>query len=195
MRRYEQLLEDYEDAYFALLMDQVAKQEGERLEQQNQELIEDPNFEVPETTDQKCLRTIERCFARQQRQTALRSVTHILHYAAIIIAVSILVFTTAFAISEDFRVATRNLLVTVNERYTDFRMKIEDPSSNTSQASVSGQSSNGVGDVPTLTTSLWDGYRKGFSLSEMSITIGCSTKIAMVNGYKFFSQTIKLQSN
>ena len=48
MRRYEQLLEDYEDAYFALLMDQVAKQEGERLEQQNQELIEDPNFEVPE---------------------------------------------------------------------------------------------------------------------------------------------------
>ena len=92
MRRYEQLLEDYEDAYFALLMDQVAKQEGERLEQQNQELIEDPNFEVPETTDQKCLRTIERCFARQQRQTALRSVTHILHYAAIIIAVSILVF-------------------------------------------------------------------------------------------------------
>ena len=78
MRRYEQLLEDYEDAYFALLMDQVAKQEGERLEQQNQELIEDPNFEVPETTDQKCLRTIERCFARQQRQTALRSVTHIL---------------------------------------------------------------------------------------------------------------------
>lgn len=195
MRRYEQLLEDYEDAYFALLMDQVAKQEGERLEQQNQELIEDPNFEVPETTDQKCLRTIERCFARQQRQTALRSVTHILHYAAIIIAVSILVFTTAFAISEDFRVATRNLLITVNERYTDFRMKIEDPSNNTSQASVSGQSSNGVGMLPTLTTSLWDGYRKGFSLSEMSITIGCSTKIAMVNGYKFFSQTIKLQSN
>lgn len=125
----------------------MAKQEGERLEQQNQELIEDPNFEVPETTDQKCLRTIERCFARQQRQTALRSVTHILHYAAIIIAVSILVFTTAFAISEDFRVATRNLLITVNERYTDFRMKIEDPSSNTSQASVSGQSSNGVGDA------------------------------------------------
>lgn len=146
MRRYEQLLEDYEDAYFALLMDKVAKQEGERLEQLNQELIEDPNFEVPETTDQKCLRTIERCFARQQRQTALRSVTHILHFAAIIIAVSILVFTTAFAISEDFRVATRNLLITVNERYTDFRMKIEDSSGNSRQASTSNQSSTGVGD-------------------------------------------------
>lgn len=52
MSRYEQLLEDYEDAYFALLMDKVAKQEGERLEQLNQELIEDPNFEVPKTTDQ-----------------------------------------------------------------------------------------------------------------------------------------------
>ena len=147
MSRYEQLLEDYEDAYFALLMDKVAKQEGERLEHLNQELIEDPNFEVPETTDQKCLRTIERCFARQQRQTALRGVTHILHFAAIIVAVSVLLFTTAFAVSEDFRVATRNLLITVNERYTDFRMKIEDSSGNTSQASVSGQSSNGVGDA------------------------------------------------
>ena len=77
----------------------------------------------------------------------MRSVTHILHLVAIIIAVSILVFTTAFAISEDIRVATRNLLITVNERYTDFRMKIEDSSGNTSQASVSGQSSNGVGDA------------------------------------------------
>ena len=76
----------------------------------------------------------------------MRSVTHILHFAAIIIAVSILVFTTAFAISEDFRVATRNLLITANERYTDFRMKIEDSSGNTSQARVSGQSSNSVGD-------------------------------------------------
>ena len=42
MRRYEQLLEDYEDAYFALLMDKVAKQEGERLEHLNHELFEDP---------------------------------------------------------------------------------------------------------------------------------------------------------
>ena len=146
MSRYEQLLEDYEDAYFALLMDKVAKQEGERLEQLNQELIEDPNFEVPETTDQKCLRTIERCFARQQRRTALRSATRILHFAAIVVAVSVLLFTTAFAVSEDFRVATRNLLITVNERYTDFRMEIEDPSGNSSQTSVSGRASNGARD-------------------------------------------------
>ena len=146
MKTHEMLFEDYEDACFALLMEKIAKQEGERLEQLNQELIEDPNFEVPETTDEKCLRTIERCFAHQQRRTALRSVTHILHFAAIIVVVSIFVFTTAFAISEDIRVATRNLLITVNERYTDFRMKIEDSSGNTSQASVSGQPSNGVGD-------------------------------------------------
>lgn len=146
MRRYEQLLEDFEDAYFALLMDKVAKQEGERLEQLNQELIENPDFEVPETTDQKCLRTIKQCFARQQRRTALRRATRILHFAAIVVAVSVLLFTTAFAVSEDFRVATRNLLITVNERYTDFRMKIEDSSDNSSQASVSGQFSNGVED-------------------------------------------------
>lgn len=164
MKTHERLFEDYEDACFALLMEKIAKQEGERLEHLNQELIEDPNFEVPETTDQKCLRTIERCFARQQRQTALRSVTHILHYAAIIIAVSILVFTTAFAISEDFRVATRNLLITVNERYTDFRMKIEDSSGNASQAGVSSQSSNGVGHNPYFDRLVVGWIPEGFQL-------------------------------
>ena len=42
MKTHERLFEDYEDACFALLMERIAKQEGERLEALNQDLLADP---------------------------------------------------------------------------------------------------------------------------------------------------------
>lgn len=126
MKRHEQLLEDYEDAYFALLMEAVAEQEGERLDKLNQELQNDPSFVVPEALDRKCLKTIEDYFSHQRRQTALRSTLRVLHLVAILVALSVLLATVAFAISPDFRIATRNLLIRVSDRYTDFSMEIVD---------------------------------------------------------------------
>ena len=41
MTRHERLLENYEDAYFALLMEDVAQMEGARLDQLNMELQND----------------------------------------------------------------------------------------------------------------------------------------------------------
>ena len=41
MTRHERLLENYEDAYFALLMEDVAQMEGARLDQLNMELQKD----------------------------------------------------------------------------------------------------------------------------------------------------------
>ena len=42
MTRREKLEEQYEDAYFALLMDAVAEKEGARLEELNDQLNRDP---------------------------------------------------------------------------------------------------------------------------------------------------------
>lgn len=124
MKTHERLFEDYEDACFALLMERIAKQEGERLEALNQDLLADPAFEVAETVNEKCLRTISKCFSQQKRQTNFRKASHILRIAAIIAAIAVVVFTTAIAISEDCRIAARNLVISVNERYTDFRMEV-----------------------------------------------------------------------
>ena len=124
MKTHEMLFEDYEDACFALLMERIAKQEGERLEALNQDLLADPAFEVAETVNETCLRTISKCFSQQKRQTNFRKASHILRIAAIIAAIAVVVFTTAIAISEDCRIAARNLVISVNERYTDFRMEV-----------------------------------------------------------------------
>ncbi len=120
MKKHERLLEEYEDAYFALLMEEVAKKEGERLEALNKALQSDPEAAVPESLDKRCMETIRRHFAHQQRRSALRRTGKVLRLAAVLMAVTVLLFTTAFAVSEEFRVATLNLMLTITEEYTQF---------------------------------------------------------------------------
>lgn len=123
MTEHERLLEDFEDARFALLMEGVARKEGERLEALNEMLLENPEAAVPESVDKRCLEAIDRHFARERRRAGLRKTGKVLRLAAVVMAISVILFTTAFALSEDFRVATLNLMLTVTERYTQFDIK------------------------------------------------------------------------
>lgn len=138
MTRHEQLVENFEDAYFALLMEEVAQKEGERLEQLNQELLDDPAAMIPEELDRRCLKTIDRHFAGQRRKGALRTTRKILNYVAVVMATTMLLLITALAVSEDARIMTANLLITVNERYTEFRRTSETADSEKTPGSADG---------------------------------------------------------
>lgn len=132
MTKYEQLLEKYEDAYFALLMEEVAQKEGERLERLNKELQDDPDFAVSEELTKRCLKTIDRAFAGVQRARAYRVIRKVLNVAAILVALMTVLFTTAFAVSEDVRAATLNLVVTVSERFS--LLEVQEPGSSADDA-------------------------------------------------------------
>lgn len=123
MTQHERLLEKYEDAYFALLMEEVAKKEGERLEALNEKLQNDPEAAVPESLDKRCLETIDRYFAKQQRRAGLRRVGKVLRLVAVIMGISVLLFTTAFALNEEFRATTINLVLSVTRQYTQFDIR------------------------------------------------------------------------
>lgn len=58
MTDHEGLMEQYEDALFALLMEGVAEAEGEKALLLNEELKKDPNAEVPEAVRKRCEKTI-----------------------------------------------------------------------------------------------------------------------------------------
>ena len=60
MNEDERLYEQYEDAFFALLMNRVAEANGKELMQNNKELLADPNAAVPESLSKRCLHTIEK---------------------------------------------------------------------------------------------------------------------------------------
>lgn len=66
MKTREQLQDDYEDALFALLMYDIAQMEGQRAEEENERLLNDPNARVPDALDQKCLQLINRCFLKKK---------------------------------------------------------------------------------------------------------------------------------
>lgn len=141
MTERERLFEEFEDTHFALLMEGVARKEGERLLALNEMLQDNPEAAVPESVDKWCLETIDRHFAKERRRVGLRKTGRVLRLAAVIMAISVLLFTSVFALSEDFRVATLNLMLTVTEKYTQFDIQ----SSDGNRAEVSPSSTTGSG--------------------------------------------------
>ncbi len=123
MTRHEHLLEEYEDAYFALLMEDVMVQEEARLEAWNQALQNDPAAAVPGSLDRRCLQTIRRYAFLQRRGAAFRQARKVLQIAAVIAAVMATLFTSAFAVSEEFRTAALELVRTVTGQYTQLDIR------------------------------------------------------------------------
>ena len=128
MNRREKLQENYEDALFALLMEDVIEAEGARLAQENERLKRDPSAAVPKELHEKCMNTIRRrCGQKRQKEATKRvgwSFTKAVSKAAVVVVICMLLFTVAYAVSPDIRVATLNLLIKVSD--VDTILTVED---------------------------------------------------------------------
>ena len=60
MTRHEQLVENYENALFELLMEGVIEREGEQIEKENEQLKNGPGFSVPPELDKRCMASIKK---------------------------------------------------------------------------------------------------------------------------------------
>ena len=146
MTRREELQEAYEDAMFALLMDYVAESEGKKALEENRALQEDPDAEVPQEVRRACLKEINRAFRKQSARSVGRITMKVINKVALVALVGTLLFTTAFAVSEDFRVGTLNILVDAVGESVDFR--------------ISSQPSTGQADLTDLRPSyIPEGYK------------------------------------
>ena len=121
MTRREQLQDRYEDALFALLMDEIATAEGEKAEAENERLKNDPSAVIPEDLDKRCMRTIRREFAKRRVRSAGRFTAKAMKRVALAAGIAAILFTTAFATSEAVRVHVLNLAIEVFETNTEFR--------------------------------------------------------------------------
>lgn len=115
MNRREQLQEKYEDALFALLMEDMIEEEGARLRAENERLRQDPDATVPEAVNKRCLKTIRSAFARERRRTAGRSVYRVFSKAAMVAFFCAMLFIVAYAASPEVRVKTLNLLIEISD--------------------------------------------------------------------------------
>lgn len=111
MNRREKLIDNYEDALFAVLMDKVAEEEGAKLREENQRLQNDPATEVPEHVDAVARQTIRKAFAGQNRRSAVHVARRVVNAVAMIVLICSALFVTAYAAFPEVRVKTLNLLI------------------------------------------------------------------------------------
>lgn len=128
MDRQELLQERYEDALFALLMDEVATSEGAKALEKNRRLRDDPGAQVPEEVAAKCMRTIRSHFGKIRRRAFRKFTMRAAGKVMMVIGVLSTLFFTAFAASETVRVRTLNLVMETFHDRTDFRFVEESES-------------------------------------------------------------------
>lgn len=119
MTSHERLVENYEDALFALLMDSVAETEGAEALRLNEELKKTPSAEVPKAVCDRCEKTIRAAFAKKRLRVTGRTAARWFTRVAVIATLCGLMFMVAFATSEDIRIATLNVLIQVLDDRTE----------------------------------------------------------------------------
>ena len=115
MTRHEQLVENYENALFELLMEGVIEREGEQIEKENEQLKNGPGFSVPPELDKRCMASIKKACRRRRSGQLGRKAYGVLSKVAVVVLVVLVLFTSAYAAFPNVRASTLNLLVQISD--------------------------------------------------------------------------------
>lgn len=126
MTRQELLVEQYEDALFALIMDKVAEVEGQKAIEENRRLKASGKVVIPEELNRRCKQTIRCKTAEKHLKRYGKGFGKVLNKVAIVALMALLLFTTAFATSESFRVKTLNFVMEVFDDRTEIKFVPKD---------------------------------------------------------------------
>lgn len=121
MTRHEQLVENYENALFELLMEGVIEREGEQIEKENEQLKNDPGFAIPPELDKRCMASIKKACRRRRSGQLGRKAYGVLSKVAVVVLVVLVLFTSAYAAFPNVRASTLNLLIEVSDIATELR--------------------------------------------------------------------------
>lgn len=113
MSHYDKKIEDYEDALFALLMDRLSEEEGEKYKLLNEQLKNDPQYKVPEEFSQCCYYTIKKEFSKMRRRTLEKAAVKLFQRASMLMVAFALLLTSALALSPSLRSYTANWILEI----------------------------------------------------------------------------------
>lgn len=120
MDKREQLKERYEDALFAIMMDELASTLGEEALEESERLNNDPTAAVPERLDKRCMQTIRRHFRKVAAKKAGQMTLKAAGRVAMGFGLASALFVGAFAASDTVRLHTMNLIVETFGDHSDF---------------------------------------------------------------------------
>lgn len=174
MNRREQLREQYEDALFALLMDEMVQAEEEKAQKEDERLTRDPSSSIPEEVDRRCLQVICHYYTKQKVRSACHFTLKAIKRVAMAAGIAALLFLGAFAASETVRINTLNMFIEVFDTHTAFQFVGQaEPEKTTPQMSV-GWLPEGytLEESGSNRQSIWYRYMKA---EEDMIYIDCAT--------------------
>ena len=120
MSQREKLIEDLEEALFAVIVNDYMEAEGARLIELNNRLKEDPDADVSKELDARCLRLINKMHRKSRHKKHSRSAYKIVSKVALVACCLMVLFTTAFAVSPTLQEKTVNLIIQTFDISTDF---------------------------------------------------------------------------
>lgn len=119
MNQRDKLVENFEDAFMALFMADVAEHEGEKFLEENERLKNDADFKVPPELDRRCLRTINKITRRKRALRTGKKVYRVFSKFSVAAVIALALFTSAYAAFPEVRISTLNLLIEVSDIATE----------------------------------------------------------------------------
>ena len=117
----KKLYENYEEAGFAILMDEYAQLEGDRLLAEYNDNLNDPTFSPPEGMEDRGIKRIRREFRKRALHTAFSHIYKPLARIAMVVLALNVFFSIAFFSIEAFRVEVLNMALQFQETHTSVR--------------------------------------------------------------------------
>lgn len=130
MSQHEQLIENYEDALFKLLMEAVIEYEGKQIQEEIERLNSDPSFSVPPELDRRCIRTINKIARRKRMSRTGKKIYRVFSKFSVAAVIALALFTSAYAAFPEVRVSTLNLLIEVSDIATELSFGDADGANN-----------------------------------------------------------------
>lgn len=126
MNRQEELQAQYEDALFALLMDDLAQKQGAEYDAENEQWKQAPELSALSSLDRK-MQNIICCSSPKTRSHDIRHHFYrIVQNVSVAIVAVLLLAGTALAVSQPFRTYVLEIVVVALEDSTDFISSAED---------------------------------------------------------------------
>lgn len=165
MTNRERLEENYEDALFAMWMNDFAQRRGEQFLEENERLKNDPEAAVPETLQRKNLNLIYRELRRNSQHFAFKKIGKAALQFAAAVAIMAALFSVAYALSPEFRAGTLNVLMQLDEKAASFQL-VDDESASPEVSAL----------MPNVTVGwLPEGYVKSApAYDRLQTTIDCT---------------------
>ena len=143
-----ELHDQYEDALFSLIVDEVAEQKGAELQAEADRLNEDPSTALEEELDAKYQKTIRKLLREKRRKVRRKTFLKVLKPTIIVVVIAAILFWAAYNNSSQFRANVLNFRLTLINIAADWSL-IPEPSKKTESSFGPDVYRYGMPEIPT----------------------------------------------